>query len=270
MTRSLSNLYKQWFVQTDSANARVINSNAILAERMEKPAGIMQEQRTERHEGFEAGLVKENEGNVIKAEPEIDYVAQAKEEAERILAEAKSRAEGIVAQAREEADGIEETAKNKGYQDGREQLNQELDTLRGQLEDSYRRKREELDDDYNDRREHMEKDLVDVITTVFERVFHIQFDDKKDILMHLIEDAILNIEDDKRFRVKVAEVNVLFLEHHKEEILDRVGHDIELEILADSTMEGNDCVIETDSGVFNCSLGAQLENLIKDIRSLCS
>lgn len=266
----MSNLYKQWFVQTDSANARVINSNAILAERMEKPAGVMQEQHTERHEGFEAGLVKENEGNVIKAEPEIDYVAQAKEEAERILTEAKSRAEGIVAQAREEADGIEETAKNKGYQDGREQLNQELDTLRGQLEDSYRRKREELDDDYNDRREHMEKDLVDVITTVFERVFHIQFDDKKDILMHLIEDAILNIEDDKRFRVKVAEVNVLFLEHHKEEILDRVGHDIELEILADSTMEGNGCVIETDSGVFNCSLGAQLENLIKDIRSLCS
>ena len=70
--------------------------------------------------------------------------------------------------------------------------------------------------------------------------------------------------------MKVAETNVLFLEHHKEEILDRVGHDIELEILADSTMEGNDCIIETDSGVFNCSLGAQLENLIKDIRSLSS
>lgn len=36
----------------------------------------------------------------------------------------------------------------------------------------------------------MEQDLVDVIVTVFEKVFHIQFDDKKEILMHLIEDAI--------------------------------------------------------------------------------
>ena len=51
---------------------------------------------------------------------------------------------------------------------------------------------------------------------------------------------------------------------------DRVGHDIELEIVSDATVEGNDCTIETDSGVFNCSLGTQLENLIKDIRSLCS
>lgn len=66
---------------------------------------------------------------------------------------------------------------------------------------------------------HMEQDLVDVIVTVFEKVFHIQFDDKKEILMHLIEDAILNIEDDKRFRVKVAEDNALFLENHKTEIL---------------------------------------------------
>lgn len=117
---------------------------------------------------------------------------------------------------------------------------------------------------------HMEQDLVDVIVTVFEKVFHIQFDDKKEILMHLVEDAVLNIEDDKRFRVKVAEDNALFLENHKTEILDRVGHDIELEIVSDATVEGNDCTIETDSGVFNCSLGTQLENLIKDIRSLCS
>lgn len=88
--------------------------------------------------------------------------------------------------------------------------------------------------------------------------------------MYLIDNAIMNIEGEKQFRIKVASGNVEFLENHKEEILDRVGHDIELEMIADSTMDGNDCIIETDSGVFDCSLGAQLENLIKDIRSLCS
>ena len=70
-------------------------------------------------------------------------------------------------------------------------------------------------------------------------------------------------------RVKYSHDRPL-LENHKTEILDRVGHDIELEIVSDATVEGNDCTIETDSGVFNCSLGTQLENLIKDIRSLCS
>ena len=58
----------------------------------------------------------------------------------------------------------------------------------------------------------MEKDLVDVILEVFNKVFHIQFDHKKHILMYLIDDAILNIEGDKKFRIKVANSNVMFLE----------------------------------------------------------
>ena len=66
----------------------------------------------------------------------------------------------------------------------------------------------------------MEKDLVDVILEVFNKVFHIQFDNKKHILMYLIDDAILNIEGDKKFRIKVANSNVMFLENHKEEILE--------------------------------------------------
>ncbi len=111
---------------------------------------------------------------------------------------------------------------------------------------------------------------MDVILEVFNKVFHIQFNNKKHILMYLIDNAILGIEGEKSFRIKVAAGNVAFLEEHKEEILDRVGHDVELEILSDATMDGNDCMIETDSGVFDCSLGVQLENLIKDIRSLCS
>ena len=201
---------------------------------------------------------------------QIDYEAKAKAKAEEILAAAQQNADAILAQANEDAEEIRTSAKTQGYEEGRASAEQENEQLRVQLEESYRKKQGDLDSDYRDKREHMEQDLVDVIVTVFEKVFHIQFDDKKEILMHLIEDAILNIEDDKRFRVKVAEDNALFLENHKTEILDRVGHDIELEIVSDATVEGNDCTIETDSGVFNCSLGTQLENLIKDIRSLCS
>lgn len=266
----MSNLYKPWFVRTETTNARVINSDAILAECFEKNAQRVLEEQKETKDGFAEGLAAEETGNVIKAEPEIDYVALAKEEAERILGEARSQAEELVSQAQAEADGIQETARNKGYQDGKDALNQELEELRRQLEASYQKKLGELESDYSAKRADMEKDLVDVILTVFNKVFHIQFDNKKHILMYLIDHAILNIDGEKRFRVKVAAGNVLFLENHKEEILDRVGHDIELEILSDATMEGNDCIIETDSGVFDCSLGTQLENLIKDIRSLCS
>ena len=146
----------------------------------------------------------------------------------------------------------------------------ELQELQTRLETDFALRSQVLEAEYVSKREAMEQDLVDVILEVFNKVFHIQFDNKKHILMHLINDAILNIEGDRKFRIKVADSNVLFLENHREDILERVGHGIELEFIADSTMEGNDCLIETDSGVFDCSLETQLENLIKDIKSLCS
>ncbi|MCI5872182.1 MAG: FliH/SctL family protein [Clostridiales bacterium] len=275
VTKSLSNLFKPWSVQTEVSNARVINSNELMAEYLEKNAVqrvVPQEQAEPTGESgeFSEGLFAGGNPTVIKAEPEVDYVAIAKEEAEQILADANAKAEELINHANAEVDKIRETAKNKGYEDGKEMLERELAELRTQMQESYRQKTEELEYDYCEKRKNMEHELVDVILSVFNKVFHIQFDNKKHILMYLIDDAIMNIEGEKRFRIKVAQSNVLFLENHKEEILDRVGHDIELEILADSMMDGNDCIIETDSGVFDCSLGTQLENLIKDIRSLCS
>lgn len=266
----MSNLYKQWFVRTENTNARVIDSDALMAECLEKNAYRVPEATAETKEGFTEGLATEPAGTVIKAEPEVDYVALAKEEAEKLLADTRRKAEEMVSHAQLEVDEIQEAARTRGYQDGKETLEREADELRRQLEESYQSRLQALEADYREKRENMEKDLVEVILDVFNKVFHIQFDNKKHILMYLIDDAIMEIEGEKRFRIKVAPGNVLFLENHKEEILDRVGHDIELEILADSTMDGNDCVIETDSGVFDCSLGTQLENLIKDIRSLCS
>ena len=85
MTRSLSNLYKQWFVQTDSTNTRIIDSNVILQQHLKQdlpqtqtPAQNVQEEEG----GFSAGLVTGDPGQVIKAEPQIDYEAKAKAKAE--------------------------------------------------------------------------------------------------------------------------------------------------------------------------------------------
>lgn len=217
---------------------------------------------------FAEGIVPEENENVIKIEE--DTILLARKEAERILEEAREETESLLKQAEMEIEGIRETAHKKGYQEGQTQLERELSERQGQLEGAYREKAAALEQDYLTKQEQMEEELVDVILEVFNKVFHIQFDNKKHILMHLINDAIMDIEGEKRFRIKVSEDNVQFLENHKEDIMDRVGHDIELEILTDSTMDGNACVIETESGVFDCSLGTQLENLMKDIRSLCS
>jgi len=268
----LPNLYKQYWVSNQQENARVINPNALLEERMAK---VLERQRAEQKRQeelagcFEAEIVRENT-EVIEEIPQIDPIEQATEEAERILADAKAQAEAVLNQAYLDAKNLREDAKMQGFAEANVIMQKELQEKRESLEAEYSAKNKILELEYTSKRDSMETDLVDVILDVFNKVFHIQFDNKKHILMHLINDAILNIEGDRKFRIKVADSNVLFLENHREDILERVGHGIELEFIADSTMDGNDCLIETDSGVFDCSLGTQLENLIKDIRSLSS
>ena len=273
MTRSLSNLYKQYWVTNQPDNTRVINANAVLEERKAK---LLERQLAEQRyqeelaKSFEAGIVREDT-EIIEEIPEIedvDYVEQAKEEAERILSDANTQAQTVLNQAYQDAQKLREEAKVQGFAEADVVMKKELQEKSAALEAEYSAKSRALEQDYTKKRDNMESDLVDVILEVFNKVFHIQFDSKKQILMHLINNAILNIEGDRSFRIKVADSNVLFLENHREDILERVGHGIELEFIADSSLDGNDCFIETDSGVFDCGLDTQLENLIKDIRSL--
>lgn len=277
----MSNLYKSWFTRTENDKMRVIKSDDLVAELLKRRAAMEGERAKAASvqgvgaEGgnpdeFNPGILGDASGNVIKAEPDEDEREKAKKEAERLLAEAKREAEEIVSTAQAKRQEIADAARDEGYAEGSRQVEQELNLLRSQLQVSFEEKKSELESEYTRKRTVMERDLVEVILEVFNRVFHIQFDHKKQILIHLIEQAILNIEGDKKFRIKVAESNVAFLENHMEQMLDRIGHDVELEVVTDQGLDGNDCIIETDSGVFDCSLGVQLENLVKDIRSLCS
>ena len=269
----MSNLYKPWFVHTESQNARVINSNDHMQEFLKQniiKEAQPKEARPVGPDGFAEGIITEKTDNVIPVEEPEQDMSAANEKAEQILSQARTQADVLIDDARQEAETIREKAKKQGYLEGQSTLEQEYDQKKQQLEQEQQRKKAQLQNSYQEKQKNMERELVDVILDVFNKVFHVQFDGKKEILLHLIDNAIANIEDEKRFRIKVAGDNVSFLEEHKENILDYVGHDIELEIVPDYTLDENACIIETDSGIFDCSLDVQLDNLMKDIRSLCS
>ena len=59
-----------------------------------------------------------------------------------------------------------------------------------------------------------------------------------------------------------------FLTNNQGKIYCAVSKEINLDIVADTTMKKNECIIETDAGVFDCSLDIELNNLIKDIKLL--
>ena len=110
VTRSLSNLYKQWGVAPKQEGARIINSNAIVAQKIEEMAKKMREQAgTEVNftDGFSQGLGAENVEAILE-EPQADPIEEAKEEAEREAADAAANA------ARKKADRKSSSSKSSG------------------------------------------------------------------------------------------------------------------------------------------------------------
>ncbi|MBQ8625760.1 MAG: flagellar biosynthesis/type III secretory pathway protein [Agathobacter sp.] len=128
----------------------------------------------------------------------------------------------------------------------------------------------QLKSEHDVKMETMESDIVDAIITVFNRVFDIQFDDKKQILLYLINNTLMNVEVGKEFHIRVSSANYKFIESHIGDIKEKIGNDVNIEIVNDMSLGAEDCIIETESGVFNCGIDMELANLEKDIRSLCS
>lgn len=222
-------------------------------------------------------VVMDDEGN-----PVINQVEEAEEEAEEafvdmaaiqaqadeMIANAREEAEAIIAEAQEQAEALkshyEEEGKKTGYQEGLAEAMNEFNAKKNELE----LERQQLQAEFDEKERAMESELVDVITEVMERFFMVQFSNKKDLLLHLIDNALINIENSREFLIKVNDENFDFLNQYKSQLQEKVGNDLQLDIIRDPVLDIHQCLIETDGGVFDCSLDVELDNLVKDLKSL--
>lgn len=201
-----------------------------------------------------------------ESEPEIspeEYAQQLMEDArlqaDQIRNEAMAQAEAIKSNAREEG-------RQEGYREGVAQAEGEylekqqfLDAQRGQMEQDYREKMASL-----------EQDLLEVICDVVGKAFHVTFSNDQDMILHLVDNALSNIENAREFLIRVNEKNFMRLNQEKDRLQEKVGSGIALDLVKDPLLTDEKCMIETDGGVYDCSLDTELNNLIKDLKILGS
>ena len=273
---SLSNLLKQYFVVNKESERRIINADERYINKgihMQDDASSYQEETIPGSEEvldeFLAGLATEE----IYEEPEVspeDLIAQARAEAEEIIASAQAEAMKYADNARLEAETLYEKSKQEGYNEGSAKLHAEVAEEKARMQEELIELKHQLQDEHRRKLETMESDIIDAVIMVFRHVFHIQFEDKKQILLYLVHNTLMNVEVGKEIRIRVSSANFKFIESHIGDIKEKIGNDINVEIVNDMTLEAEDCIIETESGVFNCGIDMELTNLEKDIRSLCS
>ena len=265
---------------------RVINTNDIIAEKMQ---AIVEEQKQARREelmrkrqaAIDAGEVFDEpeftEGLFAKElelepepEPQIDYVAQAKEQAEQIISEANAEAAMIHDKAVKDADTLREMARQEGYENGYSSAAQQVEQELQAGQQALARREQELNAQCEEAMAQLEPRLLDTILTVFDEVFRIQFCGKREMLLALVQNAMRGIRETRQYKIRVSEPEVSFLREHKEELQEKVGEDVQIEIVMDPTLSESQCIIDADSGVYDCSLDVELDNLTRDLRSLCA
>lgn len=275
----MSNLLKRSSVI--NKDERVIDYNDLIKKKIQ---AIMESKHNEMDaDGFINGLHADVVEELISDDDTADALTEdaamgeqqdaaslenTNAEAERIIEEARLQAEQIIADANKNADAVFEEAKQNGYYEGNEKAQEEMNIKQAQLEVELDNKRKELEQEYNNLKESIEPELVEVITDVFRKVTGVVAEDNQEIILHLINDVMHNADGSRDYVIKVSPDDYKFLVNNQGKIYCAMSKEVNIDIVEDATLERNQCMIETNTGIFNCSLDIELNNLIKNIKLL--
>ena len=283
-----NNLLKSYWVVIQNDETRIIDSDKRMEQKLNKIKASMQMSakqeeiaEEEFEDGLEAGQMDAllGEGNrdmsageetqdeassrIIKAEsvyqgpaPE-ELIAQAQEQIDIMMAQAQADAEELKKQAYEA--GHEE-----GYKAGQQESAQQTEKMKQHLQ----QKEERLEALYQEKMEELEPQFVDLLTDIYEHVFHVNLSDFREIILYSINHIIGTADGNKDFIIRVSQYDYPFISERKEEIMGKVSSNATVEIMEDTTMSQGECMIETGGGIFDCSIDTQLEGLSKELKLL--
>lgn len=277
MTRSLfSNLYKAGFVHLGE-DARVIDMNAILEKRLKEEAE--RRSRQPEHElvaaqdGFTEGLNAEKVDVLLEPDAEAaslqnasvqeqEQLRQEIEEARNELASLQAQLEQEKEQAQLEIDQMKakafEEANEQGYQEGYRKGLDSVQELQKQCEDE----RLQQEQEYQKKLEEMEPLMVDTLCDVYSHIFKVEAKEHKELVLKLLQDTLLKVDGTGSIIVHVAKEDYAYVQEQKGALLEEAGMQSgSVEIVSDAALARAQCMIETEGGVYDCSLDTELAEL---------
>ena len=244
---------------------RIIDYNEILKEKIKSFTELSEKNKKRMDsDGFVNGL----DAPVIEVDDDMSDAGLS----QAATLESES-ADDIINNARQEADDIideanKQAAHENGYNEGLLSAQNEYNDKAMQLENEYNAKVSELEEQYSKMREEIEPDLVNTLMDVFEKVTHTIAEDNKEIVLHLINNVMKNVDNSHEFVIKVSPEDYQFVADNQGKIYCAMSSEVNLEVVQEASLKSSECIIETDTGVFNCSLDIELNNLIKEIKLL--
>ncbi|MCM1048066.1 MAG: FliH/SctL family protein [Clostridiales bacterium] len=288
---SRSNIYKAGWVAVQEDDKWVIDSNAIMEKRREEMEAREEERRRSAalsnddsgEEGFTGGIGGEQidallydrdgeDGALLRASEELnsgptpeELRAEAEAELEATRAEIEQMKQSAMAEIEAQKRSVLEDAKRQGYNEGLASAQEQADMMRRELEEERRR----LEAEYNSLIDELEPKFIDTLTAVYNHIFNTELENERNILVHLIESTLRKVESSRTFIVHVSADDYPYVNMQKKLLAEgAVGGRGVLEVVEDITLRKNECLIETDGGIFDCGVGTQLDELTRKLKLL--
>ena len=279
-----SNLLKRGFMKLADDETRVIDTNELVAKRIRELSAKMQQ---EEGTGFISGLAadkvdalvsdteggegdSQTSGNVIKAGEDLQKLREdAEGEARKILEDAKAQAESILQEAREQAEAQKAEVLEQARRQGQQEAKAQADRAEAQRASEYQKKAAGLEAEYQKLVDELEPKFIDTITGIYEYIFHVDLHSYREVLCYLITSTMRKNEDNRSFLVHVSKEDYPYVSMQKKQIMaGAAAPNSTVEIVEDMTLGKGECMIETESGIFDCGLGTQLSELQQKLKLL--
>lgn len=284
----MSNLFKAGFVSFDQSDARIIDNNDLSNRKIEAyQERELKRQRTRmmQEEGYEEGESVEDfvpgigleqidqltqDQNMLGSFPDPQFDMEAMQaEIDLKLQQAQEQAEMIINDAQQQAENIRSQAMEQGRQQGYETGYQEGLAAVEQIKQETLQKQEELDKEYQQIVDELEPEMVDVLTQIYEHVFGVDLREDKGVILHLLKNTLSRIEPGNDLIVHISPDDYDDVMEEKDSIDACItSPSTTMEIIEDPLLKKNECMIESDSGVFDCSLGVELSELTRKLKLL--
>ncbi|MCR5403113.1 MAG: hypothetical protein K6E91_04740 [Butyrivibrio sp.] len=284
----MSNLFKAGFINFDASEARIIDSNELANKRIEayqeqelkkQRAQMAQEEgfsEGEAEDDFIPGIQMEQLSQLTEDQSMLEPVSDPQFDMEALQAEmdlklqqAQEQADMIVQQAMQQADGIKAQAREQGRQEGYDAGYQQGYMEAQAIKDEIESQRGDLEKEYQQIVDELEPEMVDILTQIYEHVFNIELREDKGIILHLLKTTLTRIEPGKDLIVHVSSDDYDDIMDEKEALSACItSPNTTMEIIEDPLLKENECMIESDSGVFDCSLGVELSELSRKLKLL--
>lgn len=275
------NLLKSYFVSPDAEGTRVIDTNDMIARKLERIRMVLPDvnldefQAVNLSEGSDvvdpldvltSGLTEEGFTDGLSAPeviPEPVYTGPTPEE---LIAQAQLEIETMKRQAMDEI-AMEkqqalQSARAEGYEDGKRQAMQEMEVMREQLE----QERQALLAAYEEQIERLEPEFVRTLTGIYEKIFEVGLDNQSEIVLTLLRNTMKKLDGCKNYLLHVSAADYGYIKEHKAELMtDSTQEGTVIDIVEDGTIREGECTIETVNGIYDCGIGTHLEGLRKKL-----